>query len=235
MLNHVTILAIAHSSNSKTGDIAQTYTSPNSCPNSCVFKKSGACYAKANFHCAMQWKRTEKEEGKNLVSPSSLRKWVEENTGRGAMIRHNVAGDIAYMGTDKISARLLSVLIEAYRGRRAYTYTHCKPSGRNLSLVRASCSRGFTVNFSCESINVADAVMAAGAPAVLAVPEILPKDFKSPAGRRVVMCPAQTHESVTCKSCGLCARAGRSVIVAFAAHGSKKRIAIEQLKEAAAA
>lgn len=227
----VRILCVAHSHNAKTGDIAQTYTSANTCPPRCPFKGAG-CYAES-FHTRLQWQRTEEDapQRDNVRAPADLREWIEQNTERGALIRHNVAGDIAKPGTNSIDSRLLAQLIEAFHGRRAYTYTHCSPDGKNLALARAACSRGFVVNFSCESLEVAASIAAAGVPAVVAVPAAVPAGLKV-RGRRVVNCPAQTHENVTCKSCGLCARAGRNVIVAFAAHGSKKAIAIKAIEAA---
>ena len=232
ILHAYLMLAIAHSSNRKTGDIAQTYTAPISCPNRCEFRKSGSCYAMANFHCNQNWKRTNKP-GKNIIQASELANWVKENTEENALIRHNVAGDIASPDTDDINADLLETLIKAFENRRAYTYTHCAPNERNINLVKDSNARGFTINFSCESLKDADSILDQGAPAVVAVPAILPKGFKSPKGRLVIVCPAQRYESVSCKTCGLCARAERKHIIAFAAHGSKKQIAIKQLIERA--
>lgn len=225
LLHAYLMLAIAHSSNCKTGDIAQTYTAPLSCPNRCAFKKSGSCFAMANFHCHQNWERTNRR-GKNVIGADALADWVKENTEENSLIRHNVAGDIASPNSDDINADLLETLISAFENRRAYTYTHCEPNERNINLVKNSNARGFTINFSCESLKDADSVMDQGVPAVVAVPAAVPAGLKV-RGRRVINCPAQTHESITCKTCGLCARAGRGVIVAFAAHGSKKAIAIK--------
>jgi len=45
----------------------------------------------------------------------------------------------------------------------------------------------------------------------------------TPAGRKVVVCPATQRDDVTCESCRLCARINRSVIVGFPAHGAGAR------------
>jgi hypothetical protein len=57
---------------------------------------------------------------------------------------------------------------------------------------------------------------------------VLPADvagrqpIATPAGRKVVVCPATYRDDVSCASCGLCARQ-RSAIVGFPAHGAAKR------------
>ena len=50
----------------------------------------------------------------------------------------------------------------------------------------------------------------------------------TPNGRKVVICPAQTRDDITCAKCGLCQRADRSCIVGFIPHGAqtKKALAI---------
>jgi hypothetical protein len=45
----------------------------------------------------------------------------------------------------------------------------------------------------------------------------------------VVVCPATQRDDVTCKSCKLCRVQMRGVIVGFPVHGSRKRMANEQL------
>ena len=44
----------------------------------------------------------------------------------------------------------------------------------------------------------------------------------TPKGRRVVVCPAQIKDGVTCSTCKLCSKQ-RSFIVAFIAHGTQKK------------
>jgi hypothetical protein len=45
---------------------------------------------------------------------------------------------------------------------------------------------------------------------------------RTPAGRRVVVCPATQRDDVSCDTCQLCARQ-RDAIVGFPAHGTRKR------------
>lgn len=228
----VRILCVAHSSNRKTGNIAQTYSSRNTCPRRCALHNS--CYAQSGFHTRMQWDRTEPEApaADNICTPENIGEWIRENVAIGALIRHNVAGDMSANGSDILDINLVKKLTAAFEGRRAYTYTHCAPVPANFGIVRRAIKKGFVINFSCENVYTADLIVSKGLPAVLAVPEILPRGAKSPAGRSLVMCPAQTHENINCANCALCARAGRKSIVCFAAHGNKKAIAIKAIEAA---
>ncbi len=59
-------------------------------------------------------------------------------------------------------------------------------------------------------------------PVVTVLPEDQRTNTVTPAGRRVVVCPAIARDDVTCATCQLCQRQ-RSTIVGFPAHGSGKR------------
>lgn len=49
-----------------------------------------------------------------------------------------------------------------------------------------------------------------------------------PPGVKAIPCPAQTHESVTCKSCDLCSRLAQlNRVIIFHAHGVKRKGAME--------
>ena len=56
------------------------------------------------------------------------------------------------------------------------------------------------------------------------VPQDTPAKSWTPAGRVIIVCPAQTREDVTCQSCGLCAIPDRSVIIGFRAHGTRAAV-----------
>ena len=61
------------------------------------------------------------------------------------------------------------------------------------------------------------------APVVVVLPYGTTSNTRTPAGRKVVVCPATQRDTVTCKSCMLCARQ-RDFIIGFPAHGvSAKR------------
>jgi hypothetical protein len=83
---------------------------------------------------------------------------------------------------------------------------------------------GFTVNLSADSPGEADrlAELEIGPVATL-VPSDAPERLETPEGRRIIVCPAQTRDGITCEKCQLCARPDRPVIIGFYPHGSSAR------------
>lgn len=219
------ILCIAHSKNAKTGDIVQTYTQKGSCPIRCPFHLSG-CYGE-NYFTNMQWNRAETAG----VYPHQLRDWIEENTDEGALIRHNVAGDMAIPGTNNISPLLLGKLLDAFKGRKAYSYTHCEINEDNAELLRVAQDEGFVISFSCETVEEVDKAKALGCQAVLTVEEFPQSTAITPDGHFLVPCPAQTHENMTCKKCRLCANPKRETVIMFKTHGTKAKKANQAIEK----
>ncbi len=145
----------------------------------------------------------------------------------GTMYRHNQSGDFFYdtddQGRELINLAMLKELVDANKsaGARGYTYTHHKLDYvHNLEAVKYANNNGFTVNSSCETMSQADDAIASGVPAVCVVDNSKEVPKVTPAGTRVVVCPAQRFDSVDCKSCGLCQVADRNFVVAFLAHGN---------------
>ena len=116
-------------------------------------------------------------------------------------------------------------MISANKGKRGYTYTHHDLNkGENLALIRQANRQGFAVNVSTETELAADAAVAAGLPAVLAVSASETRTaWNTPAGNRVIVCPAQRPDStVTCATCAICHSRPARLVVAFIAHGASK-------------
>lgn len=211
------------SANRKTGPIPVTTTSSDSCPDACPLKGNG-CYAE-QVPLGLHWR-------------SNMRLTLDELTQAirelpdGQLWRHNQAGDLPGEG-DRIDWSDLCRLVEANRGRRGFTYTH-KPvadhpyARHNRECVAACNGLGFTVNLSADNLAEADQLSELGiGPVVTILPRNQLTNTQTPAGRKVVVCPAITHERTTCATCGLCQRAGRSVVVGFPAHGILARRAEE--------
>lgn len=219
MYAHITL----KSDNRKTGPIPVTTTEARSCPASCPLKGSG-CYAEGG-PLALHWR--------NVPTSPHRKTWhqlVKAIAGlpAGQLWRHNQAGDLPGIG-DAIDGEKLRALIQANRGKRGFTYTH-KPMDKATSrrLVREANKRGFTVNLSADNLSEADELSSLGiGPVVTLLPRLQSGGRRvklfTPAGRRVIVCPAQTHEHVTCASCKLCALADRPFIVGFLAHGASVR------------
>jgi hypothetical protein len=207
---------VAKSSNTKTGPIPITYSARDTCPPSCGQKDS--CYADAGFHTRLNWDKVP-TRGKDIATVAAKIRALKPAT----LWRFNVAGDLPGVGED-IDGPAFAQLIEANRGRRGFTYTH-KHSPRAIKFARYATKRGFTVNLSADDAGHADKLAETGLPVAVVVPLGTPERTTTPAGRAIVVCPAQTKDDVTCYTCGLCARANRKVIVGFLAHGTRAKTA----------
>ena len=209
------------SSNAKTGPIPVSTSSKATCPSTCPFMGNG-CYA-ASGPLALHWAAvTRGERG----TPFAEFLAAIRSLPVGQLWRMNQAGDIPHNGTGKISRRFIKGMVAANRGRRGFTYTHHDlTKGENLSLIRYANRNGFTVNVSTETEAAADRAIAAGLPAVIAVPSTETRTtWRTPAGNAVLVCPAQRSDTKTCSDCQLCSdKRGRRVVIAFLAHGTGKK------------
>lgn len=221
------------SDNAKTGPILVTTTTARTCPDACPFKRTEAgvngCYADGG-PLAMHWQKvTLGKRGKPWAEAMATIAAELRRKGKGATWRHNQAGDLPGQG-DVIDGQGVADLVKvnADAGARGFTYTH-KPlvasphAEANLAAVRSANAGGFTVNASANTLAHADALAELGVPVCVVVAHDAPDTIATPGGRKVVVCPAQRRDGVTCSSCRLCSRGDRSVIVAFRAHGASYR------------
>lgn len=213
------------SSNVKTGPIPVSTTTHATCPDSCGFKGQG-CYAQSG-PLALHWRAvTEGRRGTDWQTFCANIAALPE----GTLWRHNQAGDLPGNGA-LIDAAALSALVRANRGRRGFTYTHYKPRGANARLIDRANRDGFVVNLSADDLQMADAYADANiAPVVVVVARDAAPGLRTPAGRRVVLCPATQRDDIDCAKCQLCARGNRSSIIGFPAHGSGARRAEERAR-----
>jgi hypothetical protein len=144
----------------------------------------------------------------------------------GYKFRHNQAGDLPGPN-NKVSASMLRQLTAAIAARalQAWTYTHKPLTRANLAAIKEANTSGFAVNLSADNLSEADRKAATGLPTVVILPRNAPATVYTPAGRKVVTCPAQTRPGATCASCMLCHKINRSVIIGFRAHGTGAKAA----------
>lgn len=237
------------SSNKKTGDIIQSYSSRSTCPESCIFKNNG-CYAD-NYPTSHNWNRCDNPQDTRYVSNSeqlsiSLKAAVFDKLRKNpdckkVLFRHNVAGDIATEGTsfiDKNRVETIARVIEEVNKTvgnvlYSYTYTHCKIDDNAVDIIRDASIRGFLINASCETIREVIRAKSSEINAVIASvnPEETKKELKN-VGIHSVQCPAQVREDIDCNKCQLCAKNRKAVII-FAVHGkaSKKASKVIMMKK----
>lgn len=210
------------SSNAKTGPIGVTMTESASCPDSCALKGTG-CYARFSF-VGIQWRQLDK--GTHGIGWDQFIKELSAMPD-GYTFRHNVAGDLPH-SNGKIDTVKLLQLVLASNKKQGFTYTHHDMQNPdNLAVVLGSNKKGFTINASCDNLDQVDQAIALGLPAATILPETSGKTTVTPAGNRVVTCPATYRGDVTCASCGngrpLCARYDRGYAIGFPVHGSGKK------------
>lgn len=203
------------SGNAKTGPMPVSTTSRATCPDACAFKVKGcyASYGPAGLH----WRKV--TNGERGAGWDAFCKEVA-TLPRGILWRHNQAGDLPGDGVT-IDGAALNQLVNANRGKKGFTYTHYVPDAGNAAEIAAANKQGFTVNLSGNNIAHADQLASLEIGPVVTV---LPRDAENvsytPAGRKVVACPAEKSDKVSCYTCGLCQVVDRDYIIGFRAHGT---------------
>ena len=214
------------STNAKTGPIPVSTTSRKTCPDVCPFKKAG-CYAE-NYGLNFLWNRV--DNGTAGTDWPTFCNAIEA-LPPGTLWRYGQAGDLPNQA-GHIDGEALGHLVQANIGKRVIAYTHCEPTlGDNAKYIKGCNDWGFTVNLSANTLEHADALadLAIG-PVVVVLESTQTENTTTPAGRRVVICPATIRDDVTCKTCGLCAIDDRKAVIGFPAHGTGTKKAEAAIK-----
>ena len=213
---HLTLKSL----NVKTGPIPVSTSSAATCPPSCPFNNSQGCYA-GSGPLALHWaKVTTGERG------GDFNEFLDkiEALPPGQLWRHNQAGDLPGDGV-KIDGGALGDLVKVNKGKKGFTYTHYAPAaGENAKYIKGANDYGFTVNLSANTPAHADQLSALNiGPVVTVLPGDQVENSYTPAGRKIVVCPATIRDDVSCSTCKLCAVSNRAVIVGFPVHGTQKK------------
>jgi hypothetical protein len=207
------------SGNRKTGPMPVSTSNSDTCPDACPIKLKG-CYAKYG-PTGMAWRNVDNGKAKEAVEwPEFIRK--VKALPNGGLWRHNQAGDLnGDMVT--IDKDKLVQLVNANKNKKGFTYTHYDvlTNGLNRAQVKFANDKGFTINLSGNDTAHADKLKALDiAPVVVLMPRDAEKVSYTPEGNKVVICPAENSDKVTCLSCGLCQVSKRDYIIGFRAHGT---------------
>jgi len=204
------------SGNAKTGPIPVSISTKAFCPDTCPLKSAG-CYAEGG-PLRIHWDKVNSgERGMSWEAFCEAVKGFED----GTLWRHNQAGDLPHKDGE-IDVLALEALVDANEGKRGFAYTHHKPTTSNVWELWIANERGFTVNLSADNLEQADQYAETGLPVVTLLPTDQVTNTVTPAGRRVVVCPATQRDDVTCATCQLCQRRDRTVVIGFPAHGVQK-------------
>lgn len=202
------------SGNSKTGKMFVTTSDAATCPDTCSFKVKG-CYAKYG-PLKLHWDKVSSgERNKSFEGMITAIGSLKD----GEVWRMNQAGDLPGVNTD-IDCKALSAIVDANKGKRGFTYTHKPMNSKNAVAVKQANDNGFTINLSADNLNHADELAALNiAPVAVVVPRDTDVVSYTPAGNKVVICPAQTKD-LHCVECALCAKADRTFMIGFRSHGT---------------
>ena len=229
-------LIVQKSGNRITGPIMVTTSPRNTCPLACPLRKDGAtseagvCYAEHGHLGHYIWNGLDTTAaGKKISGRIPVYSFTDLLSAiraqhEGALWRHNQAGDLPSADQETVDRKKLQLITTANQGRRGFTYTHFDVvlNFANRAAIKEANDNGFTVNLSADTLDEADELVDTKcAPVTVVVPADVTENTMTPRGRKVVICPARTHEGVNCANCGLCAQQ-REAIIAFPALGPAK-------------
>lgn len=210
------IFATPRSSNVKTGDVPTLWAGLTeeetraSC-SGCSLLGEG-CYAwsgAVRFGAISARKKAAADPSSRTIAAA-----IAGAARSARMIRATGLGDIGRSG--KAAAdEVVSAAQSAGLALVGYTHHWREPSV-------ATSWRG-RLMASTETLADADQAVDAGWRATVIVPADAPRVLETPAGRKVIVCPAQVREgAVTCNECRLCDAGRPGPVIAFRAHGNQK-------------
>lgn len=198
---------VPKTNNKKTGKVAATYITGDTCPPRCPFL--GDCYANQGTMGNSPFKIADKYGQDVQIAADKLR-----DLPTGTLVRHAVSGEP--------TVEYVAAMREAHEDRPdtlGWTYLHSWPDRSP-----AEFPRNFVPNASCETAEEIEKAQANGWDTVLvATGEDDPLLGTKIADKRVIVCPNQTR-GVTCAECRLCMKQDRAVTIAFLPHGAHKKI-----------
>lgn len=213
------------SANPITGAIMVTTSPRSTCPQTCPLRKDRAagalCYAEHGHLGGFIWSGLDRTEpGRrfgNGVRVYNLKQLttVIECLSSHFVWRHNQAGDLVADRTGSLDPAELNAIVQANCGRRGFTFTHhdVTTNIHNRALVRYANSVGFRISLSADSLAHADQLALLNvAPVAVVLAAQQKENLRTPAGRRVVICPARTRRGVTCSTCKLCTRMRDTIV-----------------------
>ncbi len=196
----------------------------STCEPTCAFLPTGdigGCYGTGRiFAIAAKFAQA-------TVAYSALVERMRKGISPSArFLRDRVVGDIV-TDTSDIDHNYISAIADLARefALIPFGYTHAWRRFTRDDVARVAAT-GYVMNASCETREDIRAAIDLGMPVTIASDTIGEGEtFIRPDGTsaRIVTCPAQTRDNVTCASCGLCARANRAAIVRFEIHGMAKK------------
>ncbi len=204
-------IAVELTSNRKTGPVSVTHVSQESCPVDCALRYSG-CYAETG----MQMFVTNRLNRARAKDPEVIARSEAREIGKLSGIRPlrlHVVGDCSTAP----AARIVSAAVDGWK-HPVWSYTHAWRKVARKAWGKVS------VLASCETPADVKRARVKGYATALVVSKFESSKAYQIDGVKVIPCPAQTHDDVTCTTCKLCWNDVRlreiGATIAFEAHGS---------------
>ncbi len=201
---------VSASNDKKTGKVVASYSTKESCPDSCSLKEGG-CYAWGLFYLGVLSSKI----SKGTIKIKSLADALGERLHTTRIVRHRVAGDIV----GDVKETLMECRVIENEGLINVGYTH------HWKAEEAQPLKGY-FRASCASIEEVMEARSNGWSATLIVPKGTPKSISLPNGEKAFMCPArhgvEGKKDITCNDCTLCRVDGKTSdkTVMFEVHGN---------------
>lgn len=221
----IKILWVGTSSNRKTGNIPQGYVGQT------LDLARASCAGCSMLSSCYHWGgssqlghgRMIKEYSKHGAERYRLETALALRAQAAKYVRGAVGGDPSVLSADMVASLHEQVRAAGLKGM--FLYTHF-PAGKGAHL------KGLSMG-SCDDMLAADRLVTCGWRAAVVLPmrmagvtrhKELPlhdgRRFKTPDGRKVVICPAQLRSDIDCNTCGLCdpLRSRAASVIGFLTH-----------------
>lgn len=213
----MSIIAKENTDNRKIGNASTTYSGLNTCPNSCPFKKSKACYAMCG-PIGLIFRRLSTRT-KPEIEAKAEAEGILGMTGEKDL-RIHTTGDCP----NSKCAKTVSKAAEAYMSRfnrKSWTFTHAWREVKRKDWGKVS------VLASCEKTSEVKEARKRGYATSLVFPTFPSDKAFQKDGLTIIPCPNQVAKKngkkVTCTQCRLCLNDAnllkKKVTIAFQVHG----------------
>lgn len=210
---------VSESSDKKIGPVVASYSTVDSCPDSCELK-NGGCYAWGLFYLKVLSSKIENQK----IAIKSLANALSDKNPVAKIVRHRVAGDVV----GDVPATMEECATVEQHGLINIGYTHN---------WRAEEAQPLKKHFraSCNSLEDVKEAVAMGWSTTLVAAGNVPKTTTLE-GKRAVICPArhgvEGKKDITCNDCTMCKVSDKTkdIVVMFKIHGNPATIKKSQGK-----
>jgi hypothetical protein len=210
--------AVEVSENSKLGGMSTTYAGIASCPASCPFLKTRACYGMSG-PIGWLWSKI-KGKGTPAEIARAEAKLIDSLSGERDLRVHTLGDsrtDLAAKIVSQAAERFMKRGGARFPDRLAFAFTHAWRKVKRASWGKVS------IIASCETTEAVHAAKKRGYATALVIPTHQTDKTFELDGLKIVPCPEQTGRAESCAKCRLCLNDKKleaaGITIAFQTHG----------------